>query len=69
MPCYQGSCSEVYLEKAFDGTGWRPEPRLPLAKELGETSLMWLVHPTLTQAEVARTAEVVGQVLRQASVG
>ena len=38
-------------------------------EELGETSLMWLVHPTLTQAEVARTAEVVGQVLRQASVG
>jgi len=67
VPCYQGSCSEVYLEKAFDGTGWRPEPRLPVAKALGETSLMWLVHPTLTQAEMARTAEVVGQVLRQAS--
>ena len=67
MPCYQGSCSEVYLEKAFDGTGWRPEPRLPVAKELGETSLMWLVHPTLTQAEMARTAVVVAQVLRQAS--
>jgi dTDP-4-amino-4,6-dideoxygalactose transaminase len=69
VPCYQGSCSEVYLEKAFDGTGWRPEPRLPVAKELGETSLMWLVHPTLTQAEMARTADVVAQVLRQASVG
>jgi len=69
VPCYQGSCSEVYLEKAFDGTGWRPEPRLPVAKALGETSLMWLVHPTLTQAEIARTAEVVAQVLRQASVG
>ena len=24
VPCYQGSCSEVYMEKAFDGTGWRP---------------------------------------------
>ena len=69
VPCYQGSCSEVYLEKAFDGTGWRPEPRLPVAKELGETSLMWLVHPTLTPDEMARTAEVVAQVLRQASVG
>jgi dTDP-4-amino-4,6-dideoxygalactose transaminase len=68
VPCYQGSCSEVYLEKAFDGTGWRPEPRLRVAKELGETSLMWLVHPTLTQAEMARTADVVAQVLRQASV-
>jgi len=45
VPCYQGSCSEVYLEKAFDGTGFRPKQRLPIAKELGETSLMFLVHP------------------------
>ena len=49
VPCFQGSCSEVYLESAFDGTGWRPEPRLPIAKELGETSIMLLVHPTLTK--------------------
>jgi dTDP-4-amino-4,6-dideoxygalactose transaminase len=40
-----------------------------VAKELGETSLMWLVHPTLTQAEMARTAAVVAQVLQQASLG
>ena len=45
IPCYQGSCSEVYLEKTFDGTGFRPTERLPIAKELGETSLMFLVHP------------------------
>lgn len=66
VPCYQGSCSEVYLEKAFDNTGWRPESRLPVAKALGETSLMWLVHPTLTPAEMAKTAEVTAQVLAQA---
>lgn len=56
VPCYQGSCSEVYLEKAFDGTGWRPKERLPVAKELGETSLMFLVHPTLTDAEIEKPA-------------
>ena len=33
VPCFSGSCSEVYLEKAFDNTGWRPEERLPVAKE------------------------------------
>lgn len=55
VPCYQGSCSEVYLEKAFDNTGWRPAYRLPVARELGETSLMFLVHPTLTDAEIAQT--------------
>lgn len=69
VPCYQGSCSEVYLEKAFDNTGWRPDPALPIAKALGETSLMWLVHPTLTPAEMAKTAEVTAQVLAQASGG
>lgn len=65
VPCYQGSCSEVYLEKAFDGTGWRPEPRLPVAKALGETSLMLLVHPTLTEAEIRKTCDVLDEVLSQ----
>jgi len=67
VPCYQGSCSEVYLEKAFDGTGWRPEVRLPVAKGLGETSLMFLVHPTLTQVEIKKTCEAITQVMREAS--
>ena len=66
VPCYQGSCSEVYLEKAFDGTGWRPTERLPVARALGDTSLMFLVHPTLTQAELERTCAVVRQVLTEA---
>ena len=67
VPCFQGSCSEVYLEKAFDGTGWRPTERLPVARELGETSLMFLVHPTLTEEEISKTAEVISEVLKQAS--
>ncbi|MDB5731143.1 MAG: Glutamine--scyllo-inositol transaminase [Variovorax sp.] len=67
VPCYQGSCSEVYLEKAFDDTGWRPAERLPVARQLGDTSLMFLVHPTLTAAEVGKTCDVVGRVLQQAS--
>lgn len=67
VPCYQGSCSEVYLEKAFDGTGWRPHNRLPIARELGETSLMWLVHPTLTQSEMMKTCAVIRAVIQKAS--
>lgn len=63
VPCFSGSCSEVYLEKAFDNTGWRPESRLPVAKELGETSLMFLVHPTLTDAEIQKTCDVIEQVM------
>lgn len=67
VPCYQGSCSEVYLEKAFDGTPWRPLERLPVAKALGETSLMFLVHPTLTQAEIDKTVLVIQKVLEASS--
>jgi dTDP-4-amino-4,6-dideoxygalactose transaminase len=66
VPCYQGSCSEVYLEKAFDNTGWRPKQRLTVAKQLGETSIMLLVHPTLTQADIAKTAVVLKTVLTEA---
>jgi len=66
VPCFQGSCSEVYLEKAFDGTGFRPDKRLVNAKELGETSLMFLVHPTLTPNEIAKTCSVLDNIIKQA---
>lgn len=65
VPCYSGSCSEVYLERAFDDTGWRPAERLPVAKRLGETSLMFLCHPTLTQDEVDLTCEVLTRVVSE----
>jgi len=67
VPCYQGSCSEVYLEKAFDNTGWRPKERLPVARELGDTSVMFLVHPTLTAAEIAKTQSVLSEVMKLAT--
>lgn len=66
VPCYQGSCSEVYLEKAFDGTDFRPSQRLLVARELGETSLMMLVHPTLTAAEMDKSCAVLEDVLTRA---
>jgi dTDP-4-amino-4,6-dideoxygalactose transaminase len=65
--CLSGSCSEVYLEKAFDSTGMRPVGRLPAARELGETSLMFLVHPTLAEADLERTAQAVARVFERAS--
>ena len=63
VPVYHGTCSEVYLEKAFDPTDWRPAHRLPVARALGETSMMFLVHPTLTPAEISKTATVMAEVL------
>lgn len=67
VPCFSGSCSEVYLEKAFEKTDWRPAERLAVARELGETSLMFLVHPTLTAAEVEKTCSVLEQVMAAAT--
>lgn len=63
VPSFSGSCSEVYLEKAFDGTGYRPAEPLPVARELGETSMMFLVHPTLTAAEIDKTCAVLQEVM------
>lgn len=68
VPCYVGSCSEVYLEKAFDTTRFRPKERLPVAKELGDTSLMFLVHPTLTNEEINKTCKVIREVLHKATI-
>lgn len=66
VPCFTGSCSEIYLEKAFDN-GLRPQQRLKIAKELGETSLMFLVHPTLTEVNIFETCRVVEKVMSSAA--
>jgi dTDP-4-amino-4,6-dideoxygalactose transaminase len=67
VPCFSGSCSEIYLEKAFDGSASRPRHRLPVARELGETSLMFLVHPTLPDAAIARTCDAIRIVMSRAT--
>ncbi|SFP18523.1 DegT/DnrJ/EryC1/StrS family aminotransferase [Enterovibrio norvegicus] len=67
VPAYQGSCSEIYREKAFDGTCYRPSERLENAVKLGDSSLMFLVHPTLKEEEVSKMCTVVRRVLIEAS--
>ena len=66
-PAFHGSCSEVYLEKAFDGTPYRPKDRLPVARELGETSISFLTHPTLTQEDVDGVRSAIADVFAAAS--
>jgi len=68
VPVMQGSCSEVYLEKAFDAEGLRPEKRLPNARELGSTSIAFLVHPSLTPETVAKSAEEFAAILEEAAL-
>jgi len=67
IPCQVGSCSEIYLEKAFEGSPSRPAARLPVARELGETSLQFRVHPTLTRQNMLETCAVVADVMGEAS--
>lgn len=65
VPCFAGCCSEIYLEKAFDGI--RPQHRLPVARELGEKSLMFLVHPTLSDQDIDDTVAAVKKVMEAAA--
>jgi hypothetical protein len=66
IPCFSGSRSEMYLEKAFPAE-WRPGSSLPVARELGETSLMFLVHPTLTEEHIRSTCVAVEKVMSAAT--
>jgi len=66
VPCFSGSCPEVYLEKAFEASRSRPSERLPIARELGETSLMFVVHPTLGPEQMRRTVDATASVMQRA---
>lgn len=68
VPCFSGFCPEVYREKVFDGLSCRPENPLPMAHELGKRSLMFLLHPTLTEQDIQDTCSAVGKVLSKASI-
>jgi dTDP-4-amino-4,6-dideoxygalactose transaminase len=67
VPCTVGSCSEIYLEKTFESTNCVPTKRLRVARNLGETSLAFLVHPNLTLEEVSLMCQVIKEVALRAS--
>jgi hypothetical protein len=66
VPCFSGGCGEIYLEKAFSASELKRKDRLPVARELGETSLMFLVHPTLSEEHMAETVRVITKVISEA---
>ena len=69
VPCGSGICPEIYREGAFKHPPYAPARRLPVARRLGETSLMFLVHPTLSDGDVLDTCRAVEKVLRVATSG
>ena len=66
VPCFAGSCSEIYRERAFEATSGAPSERLPVARELGETSLMFLVHPTIPEDSIHKICDVVQDIIAAA---
>jgi dTDP-4-amino-4,6-dideoxygalactose transaminase len=67
VACSTGSCGEIYREEAFVRAAIGPAEPLPVAQALRETSLMFLVDPTLTEGDVRRTCRVVTKVFAQAT--
>jgi dTDP-4-amino-4,6-dideoxygalactose transaminase len=67
IPCGVGSCSEIYLERAFRDRGWSPAEPLPVARELAQTSMMFQVHPTLDPDELSKAAAAVRQIISESS--
>ena len=68
VPCFMGGCSEVYKEKSFADAGFRPKKDLKVASELGKTSLMFNVHPTLEIKDIEIMCKVVKKVFQHASI-
>ncbi len=62
VPCYQGGCSEIYLESAFENHPSKPDTRLPNSRHLSESAIAFLVHPNMTEAEVQRTQDAIADV-------
>lgn len=67
IPCMAGSCCEIYRERAFVAAGLGPARPLPLAQALSQTSLMFVVHPTLDDQDMADTAAAVRKVMQAAA--
>jgi len=67
VKCFSGSCPEIYKEKAFNGKKFKPKKSLKNAKILGETSIMFLVHPTMHEEEIERTQIVLKEVFQMVS--
>lgn len=67
LPCFSGSCSEIYRETAFEAAGLAPSAPLPVARELGETSLAFLVDPAQDETAMHRVATGLAKVMQEAT--
>jgi dTDP-4-amino-4,6-dideoxygalactose transaminase len=66
VTCLGGSCSEIYLEKAFIDLNLGPKKSLTNAKKLGETALMFLVDPSIKKNAIEKTVAIVNNTMKKA---
>lgn len=67
IPALQGSCSELYKEKSFSDENCRKVGKLTTCKELGDTSIMFMVHPTLRNEHIDYIAAALNEVDKHVS--
>ena len=64
-PCFTGSCPEIYREKAFTDLYGETE-LLPIAAELGATSVMINVHPGVEEVHLNKYVQDIASVMSRA---
>lgn len=67
IACQVTTFSEIYLERAFADQGLAPPSRLPNARRLSETGMLFMVHPTLTERDVRDTGDAIAKVMKAAA--
>ncbi len=67
VPCGVGSCSEIYLERAFQNLGLAPAQPCLVSRSLGERSLMFVVHPTLEPQHMQEMSQRIAETLQTAT--
>ena len=67
IPCGVGSCSEIYQERAFQRAGLAPETPCLVSRDLGERSLMFVVHPTLEAGHMYEMGQRILETLQRAT--
>lgn len=52
VPCFVGSCAEIYLEKLFQQGGFYPPNRYQNARNFSDNACCFLVHPTINDEQL-----------------
>lgn len=64
IPCGSGMCCEIYNEKAIAQSEFAVTKPMPNAKQLGERSIMFMVHPTLGESDMEDIVAACEKVMR-----